>query len=307
MRRASVLHARGGLTLIELLVALVIATISGAALIQAMLAQGRSADNNEAWRVSRTVSRGSLNRLLADLRAAEADGALDGLTAGGTDVTVRVPFAIGVACTTTYPIVVSGLPPNMSRWNAAVGRFGGFAWRDQTTGRYRYRTAILHSTTLTDPGNAASCASPALTPPILAVPASGAGGVPGRVIQVSASSMPSGTRTVGMPVILFQLVRYQFKPSLVVDSLWGLFRSVRRNDGLWEEEELAAPFDSSTARFRFYVTGSDVPQSAVPSPRSDARGLELNLDGMSETIPRGSSTRKRLPVRTSIFFKNRHD
>ena len=43
-------------------------------------------------------------------------------------------------------------------------------------------------------------------------------------------------------------------------------------------EELAAPFDT-TARFRFYSVGSSVAQTAVPSPRSDARGIEIHLDG----------------------------
>ena len=60
--------AAPALTLVELLVAMTVTTIVGAALIQVMLAQNRSSGNNEAWRVARAVSRGSLNRLLADLR-----------------------------------------------------------------------------------------------------------------------------------------------------------------------------------------------------------------------------------------------
>ena len=56
-------------------------------------------------------------------------------------------------------------------------------------------------------------------------------------------------------------------------------------------EELAAPFDS-TAHFSFYVVGSDVAQSAVPSPRSLTRGIEIHLDGMSEAAPPGSTDPK---------------
>ena len=50
---------RDGVTLVELLVAMTVTTIVGAALIQVMLAQNRSSGNNEAWRVARAVSRGS--------------------------------------------------------------------------------------------------------------------------------------------------------------------------------------------------------------------------------------------------------
>src|SRR4029077_5491532 len=83
---------RSGLTLVELLVALTVTTIAGAALIQVMLAQNRASGTNEAWRVARAVSRGSLNRLLADLRVAEAEGALDALTVDGKNITLRVPY-----------------------------------------------------------------------------------------------------------------------------------------------------------------------------------------------------------------------
>jgi type II secretory pathway pseudopilin PulG len=291
------------LTLIELLVAMVIATISGAALIQAMLAQGRAADNNEAWRVARTVSRGSLNRFLADLRAAEADGALDNLTADGRDVTIRVPYAFGIACGNSLPdLTVSILPVDNAVWAAA--RFGGFAWRG-SLGRYRYRTVSTNGASVAN-GNQAVCDGQA--PPIATLPPAAGSGTPGRVVRLNATSGMGGTSgvgtpTVGMPVILYQRVRYRFEASVAIPGRTALWREVLHGGA---NEELAAPFDS-TAHFRFFVTGSDIPQTAVPSPRSLARGLELHLDGMSETIPRGTTTEKRLPVTSAVFFKNRHD
>ena len=45
---------RSGLTLVELLVAMTVTGIVGAALIQIILAQNRSAGTNEAWRVARS-------------------------------------------------------------------------------------------------------------------------------------------------------------------------------------------------------------------------------------------------------------
>jgi hypothetical protein len=108
---------RSGLTLVELLVALTVTTIAGAALIKVMLAQNRASGTNEAWRVARAVSRGSLNRLLADLSIAEAEGALDGLTVDGRDITLRVRTRSAVACNTTLPLAATMLPVD----DAAVG------------------------------------------------------------------------------------------------------------------------------------------------------------------------------------------
>jgi hypothetical protein len=110
--------------------------------------------------------------------------------------------------------------------------------------------------------------------------------------------------TVGMNVLLLQEVRYRFGPSVALPGATALWREVL--SGTTISEELAAPFDS-TARFRFFVTGALTAQDALPSPRSLTRGIEIHLDGLSETAPLGSATPKRIGLTTSIFFKNRHD
>jgi len=294
---------RAGLTLVELLVAMTVTSIVGAALIQVILAQNRSSGNNEAWRTARSVSRGSLNRLLADLEVVNADSALE---AGATSqsITFRVPYAFGVACNTSIPLVASVLPVDNSVWAAA--RFAGWAWRDASTGKYRYRMTTIGlgagTPTVCDPGAS-----------IRTLTAAEGGGTAGRVIQLTSpgSMGTSGgysglVPSVGMSVMLLQRVRYRFAPSV------ALAVALPGSIALWRDviggtsEELAAPFDT-TARFRFYVTGSDVPQDAVPSPITMTRGIELHLDGMSETVPQGSTTNKRMQLTTSIFFKNRRD
>ena len=296
--------SRAGLTLVELLVAMTVTGIVGAALIQIILAQNRSAGTNEAWRVARAVSRGSLNRVLADFRIAEAEGVLDPAAAmSSTSITLRVPFAIGVACTTTLPLTASLLPLDNSLWAASVAGFAGFAWRDEASGTYRYRTT---STTVSTVGPAVCNAAGIST-----LPASAGGGTAGRVVQLDAPSMGTAppyaslVPTVGMNVLLLQQVRYRFAPSVALPlgppALWRDVLS-----GTTISEELAAPFDS-TARFRFYVTGALTAQDAVPSPRSLTRGIEIHLDGLSETAPLGSAAPKRIGLTTSIFFKNRHD
>jgi len=44
-------------------------------------------------RSSRAVSRGSLNRLFAEVRNVDAAGGVEAASAGGTDFTLRVPYA----------------------------------------------------------------------------------------------------------------------------------------------------------------------------------------------------------------------
>jgi hypothetical protein len=288
---------RTGLTLVELLVALTVTTIAGAALIQVMLAQNRASGTNEAWRVARAVSRGSLNRLLADLRVAEAEGALDALTVDGHDITLRVPYAMGVACNTTLPMAVTMLPVDNTQWSAA--HFAGFAWRDGTTSAYHYRTVSGNSATIFTPGTMAVCTAAA----IATLPAAAGSGTAGRVVNLNASSIGIGAPSVGMNVFVYQQVRYQFAPSTALPGRIALWRTVL-NGG--PTEELAAPFDSS-ARFRFYVVGSTVAQTSVPIPISLTRGIEIHLDGTSELAPAGSTEPKRVQLTTSIWFKNRRD
>lgn len=280
-----------------------VTAIVGAALVQIIMAQNRSSGTNEAWRVARAVSRGSLNRLLADLRIAEANGVLEpSASMSSTSITLRVPFAVGVACNTSIPLIVSVLPIDNSQWSASTAGFGGFAWRDEASGEYRYRTT---SVSIASTGSG-TCSAAGIT----TLPASAGGGTAGRVVSLGATSMgnsgayASMVPTVGMNVLLLQRVRYRFAPSVALPGSTALWREVLSGSAI--SEELAAPFDS-TARFRFYVVGSNVAQDAVPSPRTDARGIEIHLDGMSETIPQGSAAPKRMELTTSIFFKNRHD
>ncbi len=286
---------RSGLTLVELLVALVIATMSGAALIQAMLAQSRSAGSNEAWRVARSVSRGALNRLIADVRVAEAEGALEAATADGRSITLRVPYAMGVACTVTPPIDVSLLPVDAAVWSTTS--YEGFAWRGDQ-GRYAYRAA-------TAPGPQPPAGTPAnCLPDSIAT-------VPGGSVRLLSPSGGLGSFVIpgspypGMVILLSQRIRYRFEPSSV-PALAGRLALTREIVTTGAKEELAAPFDS-TARFRYIVQGSHYAQNAVPSPLSITRGLEIRLDGMSETIPNGSTTQKRMTMSTAIYFKNTRD
>jgi hypothetical protein len=73
--------------------------------------------------------------------------------------------------------------------------------------------------------------------------------------------------------------------------------------GTGQTDELVAPFDSS-AKFGFFVVGSDTAQAAVPSPLTNMRGLQLNLTSQSERAPQGGTAPKQAQAVTAVFFNN---
>lgn len=238
------------------------------------------------------VSRGSVNRLLNDLRSVEARGGLEFAANDGKSITLRVPYALGIACTSgVTPMVVSLLPrdPDDS------SRFAGFAWRHAASGVYTYTNSATTPTVVTPPSGACTAAG------VVPVPAAGttpAGGI------VSVSVTPDSAQRAGNSVLLYQRVRYRFAPSVAVDSSIGLFRAVRVGAG-WVEEELAAPFDN-TARFGLILLGQDSAATAIPaSPWTNVRGIQIDLHGMSEAALAGAEGPRRVFVRTAVYFKNR--
>src|SRR3989441_12556664 len=70
-----------------------------------------------------------------------------------------------------------------------------------------------------------------------------------------------------------------------------------------QSDELVAPFDT-TAKFRFFVAGSDTAQSTVPTALAALRGLELDLNAQSERAPEGMAAPKQAQVVTAGVFYN---
>src|SRR2546422_11607112 len=68
-----------------------------------------------------------------------------------------------------------------------------------------------------------------------------------------------------------------------------------------QSDELVAPFDT-TAKFRFFVAGSDTAQSTVPTSLAALRGLELDLNAQSERAPEGMAVPKQAQVVTAGGF-----
>ena len=277
--------ARRGFTLIEILVGMVIFAIIGALFTQLLSSQGRFFDKQGMSNAARNVSRGALNRVVSDFRMIEPTGGM--LAASPTSLTLRIPFAIGVVCSSNESsTAVSMLPVDSVVYNAEG--FFGYAWRSATTGEYTY---VENPAARDKSMGANACNAVSIT----TLP-------DGRTARITPVVKGS---SLGTPVFLYRRIRYEFKPSAAVPGRAGLWRTIIFPNGSEKAEELVAPF-ASTARFRFFVVGnSSDAQDDPPADLRTVRGIELHLDGASEVIAAGESSAETASFTTAVFFKNR--
>jgi prepilin-type N-terminal cleavage/methylation domain-containing protein len=294
---------RGGFTLVEILTALTILGIIGALFVRLIIVQSRFSEGQMALRNARTVSRNAMNIMLTDLRMVQDNGGL--LAASRESVTVRVPVAFGLLCSTAGGATMSLVPVDSAM--AALAQYAGWAYRDSTDGIYRYKDAGtiggFGSLTL---GTTTLCTDSVAGPGILPV---SYGTRTTKVITVTDG--PSGAPNAGWPVFVYQQMTYKFDSSTAFPHRIGLFRIVKTNDpNAPIKDEIIAPFDTS-AKFRFYVLNADTAQSDSPGTTAAAlstvRGLQLVLAGASPRVPANSSQAKQAMLVTGVFFKNRRD
>jgi prepilin-type N-terminal cleavage/methylation domain-containing protein len=290
---------RRGFTLVEIVITLTILGIVGAGLVKLILVQARFSESQMALRNARTVSRNAMNIMLTDLRMVQDKGGL--LAASPESVTVRIPLAFGLVCTTGAP-TISLLPVDSAM--SAMAVYAGYAVRDSVSGEYSYTptaspTPVNNLTPITVTPN--PCTMAGISPATYGTRTS-------RI--VSLTDVPSGTSNVGWPAFIYQVVTYKFAASSAFPGanrrgLWRLVKS--NNPAAPVTDEIIAPFDSATAKFRFYVLNADVAQDAVPANLNDVRGVELVLAGSSnQPLSAGAQTKQATMV-TGVFFKNRRD
>ncbi|MDP9204696.1 MAG: type II secretion system GspH family protein [Gemmatimonadota bacterium] len=288
MRHYNIRSARRGFTLIELIVGIVIFAIVGMLFTRLLTVQGKFYDRQGMGNAARNVSRASLNRVVSDFRMIEATGGV--IAATSTSLTIRIPFAIGVMCANSGGGTALSLLPVDSTTYANAG-FYGYAWRNFQTGVYSY---VENPATETS-GDAvaiAVCTGVNVTTV-----------TNGRVVVVTPT-LPINAG-LGTPVFLYSRIKYEFKASTAVPGKLGLYRTTIAPNGAQSSEELVAPF-ANTASWKFFtVNGGSVAQVAPPANLADMRGLELHLDGISETIAAGLTTNESAPFTTAVFFKNR--
>ena len=272
------------MTVIELIVGLLILALVGILFTQLLLHQGRFFDKQAQENSARSVSRSALNRVISDLRMVEASGGV--IAASATSVTVRVPYAIGVACAPLNGMTTIALLPVDSARFAASG-FYGYAWRDDSSGAYTY----VESGTSKTSASASDCTNAGLDT------------IPGGKVVAVSPGLPAQAVS-GTPVFLFRRIRYDFKASSLIPGKIGLWRTVIHRDGSETADELVAPF-ASTASFKFFALNDPVAEASPPASLSSLRGFELHFDGMSERAAGGQASAESAPFITAVYFKNR--
>jgi prepilin-type N-terminal cleavage/methylation domain-containing protein len=270
---------RAGFTLVELMIALVMTAILGGAAMRLFVGQSRFFDRHIKQQNARAVSRAAVNGVLSDLRMIDAPNGV--IAASTSSITVRVPYAVGVVCTTgaTYTTVTFMPVDSMMFANAALS---GFAWRG-SGGSYTLQEGGVSTAT----GSGVTCTGAGITPI--------AGG---KVLNVSPA-FPVGA-TTGTPTYLYQRVRYAFAASSLIPGRTGLWRTLLETSAT---EEVAAPFDA-TAGFEFYSNVASAASSTTVPTLANIRGVELVFDGQSEKPRFGSTTPEISRFRTAVFFMN---
>jgi prepilin-type N-terminal cleavage/methylation domain-containing protein len=286
-------HSRRGVTLIELLIAMIVASILGGALLTLMMAMNRFEEREEGLRGARRAGRSALNSLASDLRMVDPEWGIEAATA--TSITLRIPYAMGLTCASTATLQTIMLMPVDSVALVQAG-LSGYASR----GSGGVMTANTTTLALTFSGSVPAACTTAGMQTIAA--GNGETNAITRPITLGGSGMT--VVSAGTPVLLYRRVRYYFGASAQ--------SGIAGRNALWRDwlddgagaTELAGPFDA-TAAFRFYNTSATTAQTAVPSPLTNVYGIELFLPGESDRTARKRTAPEQANLTTSVFFMNR--
>jgi prepilin-type N-terminal cleavage/methylation domain-containing protein len=290
---------RRGMTLPEVVTALVLIGIVGAMFTKMLVAQGRFFNTQYGQRSARNVSRTPMNFLLSELRMVQDRDGVAEAAADGKRIRVKVPYRFGIVCGTAGAATVASMLPVDS---AVSATYAGWAWR-RIDGSYTEIVATdpLGADSLVDvtgKAGAAPCTDSRIHTPVITT--AGGGTKTGRVLELRPASVAAPTIS---PVYLWQYVAYEFKPSTAYPGQIGLFRIQADGTADATEQELMAPFDASS-RFKFYVPGEDTSQLDVPADISTIRGLDLVLNGAAGAPASIHSKPAVNRLTTAVFFKN---
>lgn len=285
-------QTRRGVTLVELLIAMIIASILGGALMSLMMSMSRFQEREEGLRSARRAGRGAINTLVSELRMVDPEWGVE--SASASSVTVRVPYAMGLVCSSTAALQTVMLFPVDSVALAQPG-LSGFAARAAGGAMTPYPATLTVAFPGAVPGDCTTAG-------IQSIPASAnAPNSASRPLTLAGAGLP--VVATGTPLLLYRRVRYYFGASAQAGisgrtALWRDFL-----DDAAGPVELAGPFDASAA-FRFYNLAATTAQTAVPT-LTDTRGLEFFLPGESDRTGRERSGPEQADMTTSVFFVNR--
>jgi type II secretory pathway pseudopilin PulG len=256
----------------------------GAALARILINNSRFVERQDAMMEARATARAAMQSMASELHGVGDNGLLG---ASRDSVTLRVPYAFGMACRFSGGTTIASLMPVDSVTYASAAP-EGLAWRT-VGGAY---TAIS-PVAVASSGNISQCTADS----IRVIPG-------GKLVAISGPSVNSNSPPSGSLMYLYHTVTYKFAPSVDLPGRRGLWRKA----GSAGYEELAAPFDTS-AKFAFlfgpYMRVQVRTSISIQASRDSVRGLELRLTGASVTTPPGASRPPRFDLRSRIAFSNK--
>lgn len=272
------MSARRGFSLAEMVVALLLAGIIGVALARLVISQARFVASQDGMLQARSAARAAVNVMSGELRPVTQGGIF---AATADSITIRVPYAFGVACQQSGGgRVISLLPGDSALYGTATAT--GYAWRD----------SIWHTVSPVTVGSG-SCAAPGKPITTLSAP-----GWTATSVLVSPDGIPANGD--GDLVYLYQRVVYAFAPSATLPGRKALWRRVV-STGV--SDELAAPFDTGSG-FKFLVGSRLSVRTTPPAILDSIVGVRVRLVGQSERAPEGKSAPSRFDLATNILFRN---
>lgn len=266
---------RRGLSLIEVLIAVVLLGIVGVGITRLLQSQMRFFGRSTNARDARAVTRNALNLVSSEMRMVEPRGIV---AASADSFSVRLPYATGLHCTGG---TTSFAPVDSLVWAQAI--YAGYAYRDTIAGSV--------TTYVASGGGSLSVAAATVCTLV------GLNNIPGGRVLTLTPAFPIATR--GAPVLLYQTVTYRIAASTLVSGRTALWRRVAGGTN----EEIAVPLGAGT-RFRFYVAGALTPQDAAPGTLNTMTGVELVLVGESERLSSGTGAVESDTLRVPILFRN---
>jgi prepilin-type N-terminal cleavage/methylation domain-containing protein len=267
--------SRRGFTLAEILIATIVMAILGTIMARMLIQDSRFVSKLDAMMDARQSARAAMNTMAVELRMVSKGGLT---SATPTRVTVRAPYAWGVACDrASGQTRASLLPADSMMYASAIP--SGLAWLTNT-GNYSFVTSI----TVAPYGTATSCTNEG----VQILPG-------GHLITITMINvMPPGT-----VFYLYQTLTYEFTNSATIPGRIGLWRQA----GGAPNEEILAPFDTSSG-FGFFILNSDTALTNPPGNLNDVIGLKLLLHGESEQTPEGQAAPMDFDLQTRIAFLN---
>ncbi len=288
------MRSRRGVSLVELLIAMTVASLMGAAMISFMVSFTRFQERTEAQRAARVVGRSAIAVLADGLRMVDPSWGI--VSASATSITVKAPYAVGLICASTVTSETIALVPVDSVLFATPG-YSGFAWQSGGSAFVPVDGGTL-AVSSTFPSSCTSAGIQQQTAPSSA---------PNQKTLVVVITLPTGALSapiaVGTPVLLYRRVQFYFAASgqTGLSGRTALWRDYL--DDAVTATELTGPFDASAA-FRFYISGTRAVQLSVPSDLTTLRGFQFYLPGESDRTVRQRNAPEQADLTTAVYFLN---